>query len=163
MEFEKGDYYYPVGKVEMDGKKALTFARERYSFIDGDIQRGKNQLKVISAIIDKAVSPDILMNYASIMKSIEDCFEMDVPYNDIAALVRRQLSDNRNWNVVQYSVTGFGDSQIPYSMSDYAYVMQPDYETVNKAKELMKKVRDGEIVVINKLPTEESYVDPYEE
>ena len=147
----------------MDGKKALTFARERYSFIDGDIQRGKNQLKVISAIIDKAVSPDILMNYASIMKSIEDCFEMDVPYNDIAALVRRQLSDNRNWNVVQYSVTGFGDSQIPYSMSDYAYVMQPDYETVNKAKELMKKVRDGEIVVINKLPTEESYVDPYEE
>ena len=88
---------------------------------------------------------------------------MDVPYNDIAALVRRQLSDNRNWNVVQYSVTGFGDSQIPYSMSDYAYVMQPDYETVNKAKELMKKVRDGEIVVINKLPTEESYVDPYEE
>ncbi|WP_235322119.1 LCP family protein [Anaeromassilibacillus senegalensis] len=163
VEFEKGNYYYPVGKVEMDGKKALTFARERYSFIDGDIQRGKNQLKVISAIIDKAMSPDILMNYASIMKSIEDCFEMDVPYNDIAALVRRQLSDNRNWNVVQYSVTGFGDSQIPYSMSDYAYVMQPDYETVNKAKELMKKVRDGEIVVINKLPTEESYVDPYEE
>ena len=68
---------------------------------------------------------------------------MDVPYDDIAALVRRQLSDNGFWNVVQCSVTGTGDSQIPYSMSDYAYVMRPDYNTVNKAKELMQAVKDG--------------------
>lgn len=75
--FTKGNYTYPVGKVQMDGKMALTFARERYSFVDGDIQRGKNQLKVISAIIDKALSPDILVRYNSIMDSIKDCFEMD--------------------------------------------------------------------------------------
>ena len=37
--FTKGNYTYPVGKVQMDGKMALTFARERYSFVDGDIQR----------------------------------------------------------------------------------------------------------------------------
>ena len=141
--FTRDNYTYPVGKVQMDGKMALTFARERYSFVDGDIQRGKNQLKVISAIIDKALSPDILVRYNSIMDSIKDCFEMDVPYDDIAALVRRQLSDNGSWNVVQYSVTGTGDSQIPYSMSDYAYVMRPDYNTVNKAKELMQAVKDG--------------------
>ena len=141
--FTKDNYTYPVGKVQMDGKMALTFARERYSFVDGDIQRGKNQLKVISAIIDKALSPDILVRYNSIMDSIKDCFEMDVPYDDIAALVRRQLSDNGSWNVVQCSVTGTGDSQIPYSMSDYAYVMRPDYNTVNKAKELMQAVKDG--------------------
>ena len=141
--FTKDNYTYPVGKVQMDGKMALTFARERYSFVDGDIQRGKNQLKVISAIIDKALSPDILVRYNSIMDSIKDCFEMDVPYDDIAALVRRQLSDNGSWNVVQCSVTGTGDSQVPYSMSDYAYVMRPDYNTVNKAKELMQAVKDG--------------------
>lgn len=28
-------------------------------------------------------------------------------------------------------------------MSDYAYVMRPDYNTVNKAKELMQAVKDG--------------------
>ena len=28
------------------------------------------------------------MRYNSIMDSIKDCFEMDVPYDDIAALVR---------------------------------------------------------------------------
>ncbi|MGN0479242.1 MAG: LCP family protein, partial [Hominenteromicrobium sp.] len=57
VEFSTSKYDYPVGQIEMDGKKALAFARERHSFIDGDIQRGKNQLKVISAIIDKAMSP----------------------------------------------------------------------------------------------------------
>ena len=40
-------------------------------------------------------------------------------------------------------MTGTGDSQIPYSMSDYAYVMRPDYNTVNKAKEPMQAVKDG--------------------
>lgn len=146
IEFSRGQYYYPVGTNVLGGDAALQFARERYSFIDGDIQRGKNQLKVISAIIDKALSPEILVNYTSILESLEDCFDMNVPYNDIAAIVRRQLSDGGSWNIVQYSVTGFGDSQIPYSMSDYAYVMQPDYETVNTAKALMQSVRDGEII-----------------
>ena len=44
----------------------------------------KTKLKVISAIIDKALSPDILVRYNSIMDSIKDCFEMDVPYDDIS-------------------------------------------------------------------------------
>ena len=55
---------YPVGKVQMDGKMALTFARERYSFVDGYIQRGKNQLKVISAIIDTHACIGAAENYA---------------------------------------------------------------------------------------------------
>ena len=149
IEFSAGGNYYPYGTVTMNGTEALAFARERYSFADGDFQRGRNQLKVIEAVIDKAMSPDILMNYASIMKSVEDCFEMNVPYDDIAALVRRQLSDNRKWNVVRYGVSGYGDSQIPYSMSDYAYVMHPDYETVEKARDLMQRVRNGEVVAVD--------------
>src|SRR5699024_613280 len=127
--FSTSKYDYPLGVNTLDGDEALQFARERYSFVDGDIQRGKNQMKVISAVIDKAMSPEILMNYTSILESLEDCFDMNVPYSDIAALVRRQLSDGGSWNVVQYSVTGYGDTQVPYSMSIPVYVMQPDYET----------------------------------
>lgn len=149
IEFSTGQFYYPYGEIELDGEEALAFARERYSFADGDFQRGRNQLKIITAMIDTAMSPEILMNYTSIMESVEGCFEMNVPYNEIAALVRRQLEDSRNWSIVQYGVTGYGDSQIPYSMSDYAYVMHPDYETVDKAKEMIQKVKNGEVVVVN--------------
>lgn len=147
--FSARGYDYPVGTLEMEGDEALQFARERKSFVDGDIQRGKNQLKVITAVIDKALSPDILMKYTGILESVEDCFQTNLPYSDIAGLVRRQLEDNRSWNIVQYSVSGTGDKQIPYSMGSYAYVMQPDYDTVNKAIELINKVQNGEFVVVS--------------
>ncbi len=157
--FSTSKYDYPLGVNTLDGDEALQFARERYSFVDGDIQRGKNQMKVISAVIDKAMSPEILMNYTSILESLEDCFDMNVPYSDIAALVRRQLSDGGSWNVVQYSVTGYGDTQVPYSMSIPVYVMQPDYETVQKAQELMDRVENGETITQadTELPVDASY------
>lgn len=84
---------------------------------------------------------------------------MNVPYSDIAALVRRQLSDGGSWNVVQYSVTGYGDTQVPYSMSIPVYVMQPDYETVHKAQELMDRVENGETITQadTELPVDASY------
>ena len=99
------------------------------------------------------------MNYTSILESLEDCFDMNVPYSDIAALVRRQLSDGGSWNVVQYSVTGYGDTQVPYSMSIPVYVMQPDYETVQKAQELMDRVENGETITQadTELPVDASY------
>ena len=41
---------------------------------------------------------------------------------------------------------GTGATEKPYSMSQKAYVMVPDYSTVDKAKDLMAKVRNGEVV-----------------
>ena len=51
---------YVEGWNHLDGQAALMFTRERYSFSDGDNQRGKNQMKVIQAIIEKATSPSVL-------------------------------------------------------------------------------------------------------
>ena len=51
-----------------------------------------------------------------------------------------------DWTIVSYSVNGTGATEKPYSMSQKAYVMVPDYDTVNKAKSLMEKVRNGEVV-----------------
>ena len=45
-----------------------------------------------------------------------------------------------------YAVSGWGDSQQPYSLSHYAYVMWPDESMIAKAKDLMQMVRDGEII-----------------
>ena len=44
------------------------------------------------------------------------------------------------------NVNGTGATEKPYSMSQKAYVMVPDYNTVDKAKSLMEKVRNGEVV-----------------
>lgn len=142
-------YSFVEGDNYMNGAQALAFARERYAFASGDIQRGKNQMAVIKGVINKVTSPSILASYSSLLSTLDGCFQTDVPYDLVAELVREQLSDGTSWHVVSYNVTGTGDSQIPYSMSQYAYVMWPDEATVEHAKELMRQVRDGEVVSEN--------------
>ena len=143
-EFSTGNYHYYEGANELDGAAALAFARERYAFASGDRQRGKNQMAVIKAIINKAISPALLMNYSSILESVSGSFETSMPYDVIAGLVRDQLNSGGSWNIVSYSVDGTGDSQKPYSLSTNAYVMVPNYDTVNHAIELMNQVKNGE-------------------
>ena len=137
-------YHYIEGENYMNGEAALVFARERYSFESGDRQRGRNQMAVIEGVIRKMMSSELLKNYSSILAGLVGCFVTNISYEDIARVLMTQLSGGQPWNVVTYSVDGTGDTQKPYSMSQPAYVMIPDYSTVEKAKLLMAKVRNGQ-------------------
>ena len=140
------DYHFDEGENYMDGDAALAFCRERYAFATGDNQRGKNQLAVIQGVLNKCLSTDMLLHYTDVLSAVEDSFETSVPYDVISSLVRSQISDNSSWNIVSYSVTGTGDRQVPYSMSQSVYVMVPDESTVETAKSLIQTVRDGGVV-----------------
>ena len=48
-----GGYHMPKGMITLDAKKALAFVTERFSLENGDYDRGKNQEKVIEAVIKK--------------------------------------------------------------------------------------------------------------
>ena len=140
-------YYYQKGDNELNGKAALGFCRNRYSFVDGDNQRGKNQMLVIKGVINKAMSPKLLTNYTQILDAVSDSMEMTVPMDVIGDLVSQQLSDGGSWNVVSYSVTGTGGSgKSPAAGGASAYMMYPNEETVERAKELIKDVIDGKTV-----------------
>ena len=145
-DFDSGNttgYHFNKGENHLNGEQALVFARERYAFKEGDRQRGRNQMAVIQGVVDKATQPAFLKNYLSVLDSLDGAFETNVPYDVMASLVRKQLDEGGSWQVLSYSVDGTGDTQKPYSMSSKAYVMIPDQNTVDKAKVLMKKVREG--------------------
>ena len=143
---DKGRHQIVKGENELNGKAALAFCRERYALSGGDRLRGKHQMAVIRGVINKALSPALLKNYNSVLNAVEGCFETSIPLELIGSLVSDQLNDGSKWNILSYSVDGTGDYQIPYSMSMEAYVMQPDYDTVEQAKNLIQKVYDGEIL-----------------
>ena len=140
------EHYIREGENHLYGEAALAFSRERYAFSDGDRRRGENQMKVIKAVIEKAMSPTLLTNYASIMESVSGSFETSMPYEKIAELVRNQLDNGGSWNIVSTSVNGSNDYRVPYSMSSEAYVMIPDQTTVDAAKAKIQQVYDGEFV-----------------
>lgn len=140
------------GENQLSGKEALGFARERYAFSDGDRQRGRNHMTVITAVIKKLASPAILNNYSSLMSSLEGSFEVSLSADDISALVKYQLDKMPNWNIQTYSVSGPGDRQTTFSAPSFsAFVMQPDTAYVANAKTLIQQVLTGQTIDFSNL------------
>ena len=144
--FSTENYSFQAGDNTMNGKQALEFVRERHAFASGDRQRGKNQLALMKAVINKALSPELLMNYNSLLSALQGSFETSIPYDTVSDIVREQLDQGGDWNVVSYSVDGTGSSQVTYSQGQKAYVMVPDESTVETAKSLIAQVYNGETV-----------------
>lgn len=140
------DFVYVQGYNELSGIEALAFARERYSFSSGDRQRGKNQMAVIEGVINKLQTTAILKNFSSILDGLEGSFETNMPYSELAALVKQQLNEGGDWDVVSYSVDGTGTYSTTYSINQSLYVMVPDESTVAEAKELINSVLANEVV-----------------
>ena len=133
----------------MNGIEALTFSRERYSFSDGDNQRGKNQMKVIQAIIEKATYPSVLAKYQDLLKAVSDNFITNISYDQISSLVQMMQKNGASWNIQTMSATqGYGDTMQPcYSAyGELLYVMPPDMESINEIKTVIAQVMEGEVI-----------------
>ena len=136
------------GENHLNGKEALSFARERKHLSGGDNARGQNQMKVIKAVIDKMTSgTTIISNYADIMESLEGMFATSMSMADITKLVKMQLDDMAQWEIHSYAVTGFNGSEYTYSTpGTRVYVMYPDDAMVANAADLIDKIFAGEIL-----------------
>ena len=143
VEFEKNGYSFHKGVNHMNGAQALTFSRERYSFAEGDNQRGKDQEAVLTAVIQKATSPAILKSANEILASVSDCVETNMTQDEMAKFINMQLTEGGSWNIESQAASGTGDTQACYSSgSQLLYVMWPDETVVSdvskKIKEVMK-------------------------
>lgn len=126
---------FTVGKNSLNGKQALAFSRERYSFDDGDRTRGQNQMRVLTAIINKLSQPSVIVNYQNVLSAMSGLFQTNMSSNTIASLVRTQLDDAAKWTTTSMSVDGTGASQATYSAgSQKLYVMVPNQKSVDAAK-----------------------------
>ena len=141
-----GNYHITKGKQHMDGDKALCFVRERYHLPSGDLDRGRNQQKLLKAMLEKAMSPKIITNYENILTAIEGCFETDMTAEDIKSLVNMQLDDMADWNVFNVQIAGsYYRTTGTYSMpSTSISVMKPYSSSVRKIKKLIDKIEDGD-------------------
>lgn len=139
-------HYFKKGENKVDGKKALAFARERYNVRDGDNARGKHQMQVITAVINKlSSSKTLIAKYSEILKSLDGMFTTNFTAEEISDLVKMQMNDMSPWNIKSYAVTGEGDFAETYSWKGQElYVSWPNEETVDYAKTLISRVLNGE-------------------
>ena len=117
------------------------FARERYAFADGDIQRVKNQQKVVEAIVNKVTSSTALISsYDKILDSVSNNMDTNMPSKDISRLVKMQLNDMRGWDIESQNATGSGQMGPTYTFPTLElYTMLPNEESVKEVKAKIKE------------------------
>lgn len=134
--------YVNYGYNYFNGRQALAFARERYSFADGDVQRVKNQQKIISATIDKVTSSDALINrYTTILDSVSNSFSTNLDRNGMSRLVKKQISNMKGWTIESQNLVGTHSSSTEtYTFPGMElYVMERDEKSIKDVKQKIKK------------------------
>ncbi|HFU4459667.1 TPA: LCP family protein [Streptococcus suis] len=146
QEFTSGEHHFPLGMVHLDAERALIFVRERYSLSDGDHDRGKNQEKVIAAVIKKLSSPENLGNYQTILKGLEGSIQTDLSLETIMDLVNAQLDSGKQFTVESQALTGSGRMDLPsYAMpGSQLYMMEINQDSLTQVKSAIQAVLDGQ-------------------
>jgi LCP family protein required for cell wall assembly len=142
----KAKFHFKKGMNHLDGEHALAFARERKSFPDGDIQRNRNQAKVMQAVIKKAASSTtILMNSTSILNSVKDYMKINMTEKEIKDLIKHQLVKRPDWKFKRQSLTGQTTFMQCYSTGGYnVSVVQVDQKSLDKCVGKIKKIMNPE-------------------
>ena len=140
-----GKFHFPVGNVHLDSEQALGFVRERYSLADGDRDRGRNQQKVIVAIIQKLTSSEALKNYSDIIQGLQDSLQTNMPIETMMDLVNAQLDSGGSYKVNSQDIKGTGRMGLPsYAMPDSnLYMMEIDDSSLAAAKSAIQDVMEG--------------------
>lgn len=140
-----GKFDFPVGDIQMNSEQALGFVRERYSLDGGDNDRGKNQEKVISAIVNKLASLDSVSNFTSIVNNLQDSVQTNMSLDTINALANRQLDSGSKFTVTSQAVTGTGSTGqlTSYAMPNSSlYMMKLDDSSVESASQAIKNLME---------------------
>ena len=133
-----GHRHYEPGNYHLNGDEALDFARERVSisWAGGDRERGRNQEKILTALIQKLQSDKTNLTrldqiFNSIAKNIQTNFTPD----DLKYLVQKQLTNFSNWQIESIDVDGKADITSTYTYPEPKhFVWHPYQDTVDRAK-----------------------------
>ena len=138
--------HYPVGMLHLNSKDALGFVRERYALADGDRDRGRNQQKVITAIIQKLTSAELLANYSAVIQGLQESIQTNMPVEVMTDLVNRQLETGGKYGVQSQDLKGTGRMDLPsYAMAgSQLYMMEVSQDSLASVKAAMTSVLKGE-------------------
>lgn len=142
-----GNYQFPVGKVHLDSDKALGFVRERYSLTNGDHDRGKNQEKVIAALIVKLANFKSISNYNDIISGLGDSVQTDMPLETMLNLANAQLASGGTYKVESQALEGSGSTgELPsYAMPGYnLYMLSINDDSLNQVKSKIATTMEGQ-------------------
>ena len=131
------------GTNHLDGKRALAYSRERKAYIDGDVQRARNQQQVLQAMFKKATSPEIITKYTSLLKALTHAFDTNMSTKEITSFIKYQIQAKPSWQFEQYVLKGDNDLQVSPELGSEVSVILLYPSSVYTATEKIQAVLDG--------------------
>ncbi|SIS45340.1 transcriptional attenuator, LytR family [Salimicrobium flavidum] len=106
LAFKNGEFDFPEGELELNGREALAYVRMRKDDPEGDIGRNERQRQVIEGIIEKGAS----FSGINKVRDIMDALGENVNTNMDFAQMRTLMSDYRGArkNMHTYQMEGEG-------------------------------------------------------
>ena len=129
--------YISEGWNHLNGGCTLGYARNRKSFKYGDLDRGKNQQQVITAVINKLTDLHYLTRYTQILDAAKGTFQTSLSDTEITNFVRWQLAELKHWQVESIQIEGQASMQPTYSLGStklYVFLRNTESESAAKAK-----------------------------
>lgn len=126
---KKNAIHLEPGEQLLDGEEALAFARTRKK--DSDVERGKRQMEIIEAIIDKSASISSIFKYDDIIEAVGNNMQTDMSFSEIKSLFS-YATKGGNLHVEQLTLEGedYKPGRIYYWKLDEEALV----ETINKLK-----------------------------
>ena len=129
--------YYKKGMNHLDGICALRYARERKKFADGDLDRGKHQQQVLTAIIEKITNLHYVTRFSQILEAAKGTFQTSFNESEISDFIRWQLAELKHWQVESIQIGNNKHILTPtYTIrNENLWVYLPDEASENAAKQ----------------------------
>lgn len=128
------------GCQHLNGIETVAAVRIRKT-IGSDRKRQENCRQVFEKIMNKSLSMTTLTNYEELLSSVSNLYQTNMDDKTITTLIKNLINDK--YTVLEQNVDGSdGDNYIRQGTVK-SYVMYPDINTVNNAKQKIKEVLEG--------------------
>lgn len=131
------------GQNHLNGKRALAYSRERKAYLDGDVQRARNQQQVLQAMFKKASSPDIITKYSNILKAVGKAFDTNMTTKEITSFIKYQLQASPSWKFEQYVLKGENTLKVSPELGMEVSAVELYAYSIQTASEKIEAVLDG--------------------
>lgn len=107
-------YNYDIGKIHLEGMKALGYLRMRYDDPEGDYGRQRRQREVVTAIAKKVLSLDGVTQYKALLDAMEDNVLTDLTFDQMKQIALDYRDAFKNIDTQQLKGTGFIQDGVSY-------------------------------------------------
>lgn len=125
------------GQQHMDGATAVTYARCRYTYADGDYTRMRHQRQVLGAIANQILNNIDATKIVGLVNSISDMVITDMEPGDIVSVVNAMRGMDVD-GIYSANLPSYADATTTIDGQSYVFVYEDDLKT------MMERVDAGE-------------------